>query len=190
MLTSSGQYPSAALPFILADRLFINAPPSSQSPSLCLSSSIIPQLFLSLLLPPICSLLCLSSRPHLLSLLPLQFILPSLCCITFHNHKAFSRFSYSESLRETYVPLFSASFNLYLPSGCFAALSSPHTCTFTNHSWEKLWCNHGPGVFVIRRRREIWSQDRNSNIINGKLKKSINTFLPDIFWDSHRQTPS
>lgn len=144
MLTSSGQYPSAALPFILADRLFINAPPSSQSPSLCLSSSIIPQLFLSLVLPPLCSLLCLSSRPHLFSLLPLQFILPSLYCITFHNHNAFSRFSYSGSLRETYVPLFSASFNLYLPSGCFAALSSPHTCTFTNHSWEKLWCNHGP----------------------------------------------
>lgn len=111
-------------------------------------SCIISQLFLSLLLSPIFSLL---SLPLLRTppLLP-PLILSSLCCITFDNHEALSRFSYSESLTlgEAHISLFSACLNLYLPSGCCAALSSlPHLTlmiTFTNHTWEKLWFQHSP----------------------------------------------
>lgn len=86
------------------------------------------QLFLSLLLPR-------SSpsppEPHLFSLLPLQFILPCFCCITFHNLKTFSRFSYSELLRKTYS-MFPRSLRLlifiYLV-GDLSLFSSPHTGT-------------------------------------------------------------
>lgn len=134
--------------YLLAYRLFISAPPSSQSPSLCLSSSS-PALspcsfFYSCFLPYSLSSLSLSSGPHLPSLL-------SSCLLYVVVHlTTMRRFSYSESLTlgEAHVSLFSACLNLYLPSGCCAALSSlPHLTlmiTFTNHSWEKLWFQHSP----------------------------------------------
>ncbi len=132
-LASSEQYPSAALPYILADGLFINAPPSSPSPTLFLSS-IISQLSLSFLhycflpsslsSPPLPTSppfsLCISSHPFILCILPL------LLHFTTRRHLADSLIpSHLHTERHMFSALFSASLNLCLPTGCCATLSSP-----------------------------------------------------------------
>lgn len=98
----------------MADGLFIKAPPSSPFPSLCLSFHYLPALPLSFIL--------VSS--HLLSHIYILCIFLSLCYVSQLLYKTFIRFSYLEPLTHS-APLFSASFNLPLPRGCSAALSSP-----------------------------------------------------------------
>lgn len=56
-----------------------------------------------------------SSWPHLFSLSPLHLVLSSLGCITFHNHEAFSSFSYSQSHRGTCPPGFCVPSLLFSP---------------------------------------------------------------------------
>ncbi len=138
-LASSERYPSAALPFILADGLFINAPPSSLSPSLLFLSSIISQLSLffplassHLLfpLPPLPSpLLPAPSAPPLV--LSFSTFFPSVRCITFHIYTAFSRFSYLESLTQRGIPCFLHLLTFIYPGG-FVLLFHPRPTSHSN----------------------------------------------------------
>lgn len=131
LAASKKTYPSAVLVFIIANGLLI-------TPSSSLSSS-----FTSHPLSPP-SVLYFHFFPS--SLPPLQRA--SFLWITPHNYRAFGSFSYPEALthKETFVALFSASFNLYLPWGCCASfITAPlHSCSFTNHTSEKLRRNHCP----------------------------------------------
>lgn len=139
LAASKKTYPSAVLVFIIANGLLI-------TPSSPLSSSFS--------LPSIISPLC-----SLLSLLPI-FPSSSPACFLPFSHRlhlffelhltTIGRLAVSLIQRrlhtKTFVPLFSASFNLYLPWGCCASfITAPlHSCSFTNHTWEKLRRNHSP----------------------------------------------
>lgn len=106
--------------FILCDGLFINAPPSSLPPPLLhyLSLSLAFTLAFSHLLFP------LLHPPHLSSLLP-QHLLRSFHPPFIPRFTAIRHLADPLAPSDSDVPLCSASFNLYLPRGCCAALSSP-----------------------------------------------------------------
>lgn len=137
LAASKKTYPSAVLVFIIANRLLIT-PSSSLSSSFSLPSIISPSVLYFPIFPsssPAC-FLPFSHRLHLFFELHLTTI----------GRLAVSLIQRRLHTKRLLFPCFLHLLTFYLPWGCCASfITAPlHSCSFTNHTWEKLRRNHSP----------------------------------------------